>query len=236
MGVNAQECSVLRAAGNTGWMPVSYINKDTNEHEGIAHDLIKIIGKRLNIPIIIDAKLPWNRMLRNLNEGIMDMSVAIYWTKERAEKYVYTESYFVNEARVFVQKGKEFPFKQFEDLIGLTGGIPSGGTFGGKFDRFAKEHHLKLEGVKTKEQRVEKLLLGRNDYFINDYLDATLYLKLNGGQEKIVALPHPVSTTKVYFAVSQKSSCVQHVSRINLIIKEAKQDGTLQAIINKYSE
>ena len=232
--VNAQECQVLRVGGNIDWLPVTYINQETQELEGIALDLVLFIGEKLGVPVNIDAELPWKRMLFYLARGNLDLGAAIYRTKEREELYQYTASYFMNEARVFVLKGKEFPFEQFEDLIGRTGAIPSGGSFGDKFDTFAKEHALKVIGVATKKQRVGMLLRGRTDYFIQDYLDGMMYLKLNGLQDKVVALPYPVSTTNIYFAMSRQSPCMQLVPQINEIINKAKQDGTLQVIIEKY--
>jgi len=232
--VNAQECHILRVGGTDGWYPVAYINQETREPAGIAHDFVKIVGEKLEIPVTIDATLPWKRMLEYLNDGDLDLCAAMYWTKEREERYQYTVSYFVNEARVFVPKGKEFPFERLEDLIGRTGGIPAGGSFGQAFDTFANEHQLKLQGVKTKYQMTMKVLAGRNDYFIQDYLDGMMYLKQEGLQDKFVALPHPVSTTDVYLAVSRQSPCLHLVPQINAIIDEAKQDGTLQAIIDTY--
>lgn len=236
MVVHAQECQVLRVGGTDGWLPVAYLNQATKEPEGIAHDFAKIVGNKLNIPVKIDATLPWKRMLQYTEDGNLDMVAAIYWTKERADLYQYTASYFVNEAWVFVVKGKEFPFEKFEDLIGRVGGIPLGGSFGEAFDTFAKDHQLKLEEVGTKEQMAKKILAGRNDYFIQDYLDGIMYLKQAGLQDQIVALPHPVAITEVYFALSRKSPCISLVPHINGIIDNAKRDGTLQAIIDKYSK
>ncbi len=230
----AQECEVLRAGSTHGWLPVAYLVEETGETPGIAHDLLRYIGEQLNIPVEIDAKVPWKRMLAYLESGKLDLCAAIYWTEERDKIYKYTVPFYTNEARVFVKKGNEFEFDSFDDLIGLRGGIPSGGSFGNEFDTFAKENNLKLEGVKTKEQRVTKLLAGRNDYFLQDYLDGMLYLKQEGLQDQVVALPHPVATTEVYFAFSRQSPCVELVPQVNEIIEKAKEDGTIQTIVDKY--
>jgi len=230
----AQECQTLRVGGTTGWFPITYKNQETQKAEGIANDLIVIIGERLGLPVDIDMNLPWKRILSNLTTGRLDLISAIYWTNEREKLYLYTIDYYTNEARVFVPKGKEFSFNRLEDLIGLTGGIPHGGSFGEHFDTFAKEHSLKFERSQAKQQLVKQLLMERTDYFIQDYVDATMYLKQNDLDDKVVALPHPVSTTTVHFAVSRQSPCLQLVPQINAIIDNAKQDGTLQTIIDNY--
>ncbi len=230
----AQECKVLRVGGTIDWLPVAFLEEETEKPIGIAHDLARYVAEQLNMPIDLNAKLPWKRMLEYLEEGDLDMCAAIYWTEERDELYQYTVPYFTNEARVFVLKGKEFEFESFEDLIGLRGGIPAGGSFGEEFDTFAEKHNLKLEGVKTKFQMTQKVMAGRNDYFIQDYLDGMMYLKKEGLQDKFTALPHPVSTTGVYFAFSRQSPCVKLVPQVNEIIEKAKEDGTIEAIVDKY--
>lgn len=222
MDAAAQDCSVLRVAGSDDWLPVTYVNQEAGEPKGLAFDFATIIGEPLGISLDITASIPWKRALAYLEDGTIDMVAAIYWTTERAAKFVYTEPYFENEARVFVLKGQEFPFDQLDDLRGRTGGIPLGGSFGEVFDSFADEHQLTLEGVSSKEQRVMKLMAGRNDYFINDYLDVMLYLRMKGLQDKMVPLPHPVSTTGVYFALSRESACNELVPRIDALINELK--------------
>jgi len=231
---DAQECKVLRSGGASNWYPVSYINQQTLKAEGIAVDLVRFVGEKLAVPVTVDMKTPWKRKLVYLARGDLDLSVAIYRTQEREEWYLYTSSYFVNESRVFVLKGKEFHFEQLDDLVGRIGGIPNGGSFGDEFDTFAKNKALNLQGVESKMQLIKMLLLRRTDYFIQDYLDAMMYLRLQGLQDDVVGLPTPISTVEVHFALSRKSPCAYLVPQINEIIIKAKQDGTLQSIIDKY--
>jgi len=234
MKINAQECRVMNVGGADEWFPVSYINIKNQNPEGIAYDFAKIVGEKLGVLTEIDAITPWKRMLHYLKQGDIDMAAALYWTRERSELYQYTDPYLINEARIFVKAGREFIFKKFEDLIGRTGGIPTGGSFGESFDRFAKEYELNLIGVGSKDQLAKMLMQERTDYFIQDYLDGMMYLKKNELQNKISVLPNPVSITNVYFAISRQSPCLQYVFQINEIIKESKQNGVLQSIIGKY--
>jgi len=233
-GALAQQCEILRVGGANSWRPVSYINNQTLEADGIANDVVRMIGTKLGIPVTINLDFPWKRMLHNLTVGDLDINSALYWNKNRAEVYRYTAPYFVNEIRVFVRKGMEFSFDRFEDLIGRTGGVPAGGSFGEKFDSFAQDHQLKLIGIETEKQGIGMLLLGRTDYYLKDYLDGMTYIKNHGLENDIVALAHPISTELVYFALSRQSPCVYLVPRINKIINQVKQDGTLNAIIDKY--
>ncbi len=231
--VNIQACQVLRVGGTDDWLPVAYINKESGDPEGIAHDFAKIVGERLNSPVELNATLPWKRMLHYLEYGEIDMAAALYWTKERDAKYQYTKSYHKNEARVFVVKGKEFSFEKLEDLIGRRGAL-SLGSYGEEFETFAKQHKLRLGRDKSAILLTRKLLAGRYDYFILDYLNGMLYLKDEGLQEQIVSIPHPVSTSAVHLALSRQSPCLALLPQINAIIETSKQDGSLKAIVDRY--
>ncbi|MCP3926409.1 MAG: amino acid ABC transporter substrate-binding protein [Desulfobacterales bacterium] len=235
MVVNAQECKVLRVAGANGWLPMSFTDPSTGKPVGVAYDFARLVGKKLKRAVVIRNELPFRRILKYLEDGELDICVSLYWNEERAAKYLFTEPYFVNQTRVWVVKGKEFPFKTFDDLIGRVGGIPAGGSLGAKFDAFAKAHNLKLEEVKTKKQRFFKMLRGRTDYLLQDYYDGLTFLKHHGLQDQFVALDRPLSENKVYFAVSRKSPCADLLPQINYIIKKAKQDGIIQALIKKYT-
>ncbi len=231
----AQECKVLRVGGAPGWYPVSYVDEGTNKPKGIAYDFAKVIGKKLNLEVEVYASYPWKRMLKYVEIGKLDLVAALYWTSEREKVYTYTEPYLVNEARAFVLKSKKFKLEKYEDLIGLRGGTPFGGTYGDKFDSFAKAN-LNLTHSSTKKQHIGLLLKERIQYFILDYQDGMTYLKQNGLENKIIALDYPISTTKVYFAFSKQSPCIKLLDSINKMIIDSKSNGTLEEIILKYTK
>ncbi len=231
----AQECRVLRVGGNSEWYPVNFINENTNKTEGIAYDFARLIGKELNLEVEIYPSYPWKRMLAYVEHGKLDVVAALYWTKQRANIYTYSKAYFRNEARVFVLKNKKFKLEKLEDLIGLRGGTPFGGSYGDNFDSFAQKN-LNLKHTTTKRQYIGMLLQNRIDYFILDHQDGLIYLKKNALEDKIVALDYPISTTKVYFAFSKHSPCIKLLGSINKLILESSFDGTLEALIHKYTK
>lgn len=232
--VHSQDCEILKVGGTDKWLPVTFLNPETNQPTGIANDFITFIGHELGIPVSIDMETPWKRILANTKVGTTDLVNALYWTEERASFYQYSSAYFANESRLFVLKGNEFKFESFEDLTHLTGMASLGASFGDEFDSFAKQNQLDIFRGKSKEHSIKMLLAKRVDYFIQDYLDASMYLKQQNLQDKIVALPHPVSTTDVYFGISRLSPCANLVPQINQLIDNAKQNGTLQRIVDSY--
>jgi len=232
--LTAQECETLKVAGANRWLPVSYLNTKTRQPQGLAIDLIQYISRKLEIPLVIDLERPWKRVLSDLANGDIDLVTAIYKNHPRQAVYRFSKPYFTNQAHVFVLKGHEFPFDQLADLEKHSGGVPIGSSFGDEFDTFAKQHHLNLRNLKTEQQLLGMLQLGRIDYYIQDYLDATLYLKQFGLSDSVVALEHPVSTNAVHFAISRNSACVKLLPRINDIIITAKNNGALDAIIQRH--
>ncbi len=235
-GAYSMECSQLRiASGVTGWAPISYKDKASGRYHGVAFDVIQEVSKRLNIPVTT-LDIPWKRVLLYMETGNLDLALAIYKNKEREKKYLYTHAYFSNEARVFVKKGHEFPFNRLEDLVGRSGVVPAGGSFGEEFDSFA-EKNLKLYKVSNPpfKEKYHKLILNQRwDYYIADYLDGISHLKKAGLQNKIVPLPHPIDKNDVYFAFSRKSPCQHLLPQINKIVEQLKFEGFILRKAEKY--
>ncbi len=232
--VYAEECKVLTVSGSYDWAPYLLYDKDTKKISGVSYEIINIIGERLNIPVEFKVDIPWKRILLQVEKGKIEMCASIYWNEERDKLYNYSIPILQDEIRAFVLKGKEFEFNSFKDLEGKKGGIPFGASFGPEFDNYAKKH-LKIDsGSKDKNAHFTKLFKGRNDYFVSALFDVSIALKKAGFQDKIVALPKAIIVNKVYFIMPKKSPCSGLLPEINSIIKDLKEDGTIERILNKY--
>ncbi len=227
------------SAGTEAWQPIAYRDMNTNNVKGLSYDLIEEIAKRLNIVIKI-IHVPWKRMLYMLKHGELDIAIAIYWNFERDKKFLYSIPYFKNEVRIFVKKGKEFKLNKLEDLIPHTGIIPAGGSFGEKFDLFAKNNldlfQLHEKGLKGKEKKTKLILFDHFDYFVQDHLDGMMYLKQVGFHQKIIPLPYVINKVDVHFAMSRKSKMNILLPKINEIIKSMIKEGLIEKMTKKYIE
>jgi len=232
----AQECRQIRvASGAFNWEPISYQNKETLKYYGVAFDVLTEVVKRLDLSVIT-LDLPFKRLLMYLENGSLDIALALYKNKERETKYLYTRAYFHNEARIFVKKGKEFPFNSLEDLVGRAGMAPAGGSFGDEFDSFASASlNLHLLYKKPYKETFHKLIINdRKDYFIADYLDGMMGIKRAGLKGKIVPLAHPVENNDVHFAFSRKSHCTYLLDDINQTIEQLILEGFVSRMTEKY--
>lgn len=234
----ADDCSSIRVgkSKSSDWFPIVYTEPNTETIEGIAIDVLTLIEQHLDIPIEVETELPWLRVLKKLQNGSLDMVTGLYWTSTRAEYLLYTEAYFKNEAHVFVLTENQFNFQSVADLQDKVGGLPSGGSFGEQFDNDAKNYSLPIERVDNKKNLVGKLLAGRNDYFIEDLYDGMTYIKQSNLEQRVVALPTPVSVTNVYMGISKLSPCSKYIESINELITQIKQNGQLDQIIEKHVE
>ncbi|MCP4671028.1 MAG: amino acid ABC transporter substrate-binding protein [Desulfobacula sp.] len=227
------------SAGTEGWLPVAYKDINTNNVKGLSYDVIEEIAKRLNIVLKIN-RVPWKRMLKMLEIGDLDMAIAIYWNSERDKHFLYSTPYFQNEARIFVKKGKEFNLNKLEDLVPYTGIIPAGGSFGERFDSFAKNdlklYQLPGNDLRAKKKKINLILLERYDFFIQDYLDGMMYINQAGFNDKIVPLPYVINKTNVHFAMSKKSKKNVILPKINEIIKSMVEDGSIEKMAKTYIE
>jgi len=234
----AQECKQIRvASGAFNWEPISYQNKETLKYYGVAFDVLNEVVKRLDLSVII-LDLPFKRLLMYLENGSLDIALALYKNKERETKYLYTRPYFSNEARIFVKKGKEFPFNSLEDLVGRDGMAPAGGSFGDKFDSFANANlnrNLHILYKKPFKETFHKFIINeRKDYYIADFLDGMMGIKRAGLEDEIVPLAHPIGKNDVHFAFSRKSHCTYLIDDINQTIEQLMLEGFVSRLTEKY--
>ena len=97
------------------------------------------------------------------------MIFGIYYNDERATYLDYVQPAFMfDDVAIFVVKGKEFPFKGQDDLIGKKGVTNQGESYGIAFDAFIKD---KLDVARTAgiDAAFKDLLAGKADYLIAGY-------------------------------------------------------------------
>jgi len=207
----SRECRELRISGSIGWYPVLMESEQTKRLEGGAIELMRMIAADLDLQLKY-VHYPWKRSLQHLALGSIDLILGIYKTSERARLYQYSPAYMVNEARIFTRVDKQFKLTTLADLEGLKGDQVLGGSFGDEFDSYAKAH-LEMSELTSLAAQVRRLKLGRSDFLISDYHDASKEVaqqaKAKGSSAAVVALPLVIARNPVYFAMSKHSACAK---------------------------
>ncbi len=232
-GGAAAACDKIRVVGSDQWIPFAYADAMVPDHPlGIAYDVVRLISKDLDIPIEIEMGLPWRRIELELDTGSGDLLAGNYWNDERARRWAITEAIADDEVRVFTLSDKTFEFQDMSDLIGKSGVMPFGISYGQEFDSF--KWNLDIDEVRLHTQAISMLVLGRKDYLLLPQYSGELKVNRMGYKNRIVALPKPLAVNSVHLALSRKSPCVVLLDLINQAIVKRKQDGSIDEIVRRY--
>jgi len=182
-------CDSITAAGSDQWIPFAYAEPDSNTPTGIAYDVVRLIGRELNIPVNFHTGLPWKRIELGLETGSIDLLAGNYWNAERANSWIITDAFANDEVRIFVRSDHAFPFESLKDLEGRSGVMPRGISLGQTFDQY--KSRLDIHEVQQHTQMFAMLNLDRIDYMVLPYLNGRIKTKYLGFQGRV----QPVTAT-----------------------------------------
>lgn len=219
----------LIMSGHPEYPPVMWLNGD--RIDGAGAKVAEHIFEELGIPLVIRYEGPWNRVLTHARAGIIDGVVAAFKTEEREAYMAYSVPLVTDPQVVFVLVGHEFTFEQWDDLIGKAGTTTRGDSFGSEFDRFLAEH-LKVERTTTVVQNFRKLEAGHSEYFLYGLYPGLAAAITHGYQDKIVALPTPIVSERLYLTLSKQSPYVDLMPTINQLIEQLQAEGKIEEWIN----
>lgn len=219
------------ASGHPEWPPIMW--KDGEDIIGIGPDLIKIISSDLGLKIQTRYAGLWDMVQAKAKSGEVDVLVAAYKTSEREGYMLYSEPYTIDPIALFVKKGQVFKYDKWEDLMNKKGIATVGDSYGQAFDDFLKAK-LNVTRVDTVDQALTALQKEQADYFVYALYSGEKALRQNKLTGKIQILPKYVSSENFYITISKKSPLARYLPQINQLIEKYKQDGTIEALIQKY--
>lgn len=228
---HADSCDVVTINGSDVWQPVSY--RDGGQLAGIAPDILRRAFAEIGVAVEVAAPQPWKRLLGSAAIGTTDIVAGAYVNAERARKYHYSDALFADEVRIFVKKGREFHYQTLDDLIGKSGAMPLGASYGEAFDRYADEH-LQLYEPGSYPAMFQMLITGRIDYVVLAHLDGVAELRSTDLNSNISILPNPVAVNEVYALFSKASPCSGLLERFNQQLHALKESGAMQQIVDGY--
>ena len=180
----ADTCTKIVATGHPQYPAIAY--KDGDNIAGAAPTLVAAIAKSLNIPLELKYMGSWEEAQAAARDGKADMIFGIYYNDERAKYLDYVKPAFMfDDVAVFVFKGKEFPFKGPDDLVGKKGVTNQGESYGNDFDAFIKD---RLDVARTAgiDAAFKDLVAGKADYLIAGYYPGLAEAAKAGLKDQIV--------------------------------------------------
>lgn len=227
----ADDCTKITATGHPAYPVIAF--KEGGNIDGAAPDLVSAIAKKLDVPLESKAMGSWEEAQAAARDGKTDLIVGIYYNDERAEYLDYVQPAFMyDDVAVFVAKGKEFSFKDKNDLIGKKGVTNKGESYGNAFDAFMKD---KLDVARTNgvDEAFEDLLAGKADYLIAGYYPGLAEAAKAGLKDKVVPLDQALLSAEMFVAFSKKSPCRSLAPKFGQGIAELTTDGSFDKMLNE---
>ncbi len=196
---------------------------------GLYVDLLKELATRAGLEITFKV-VPFKRALFLMRHGDGDLMLGPNKSNER-EKYMYfLDENISRERKVFFSRPNGPFIQHYDDLYGHSIGVLLGAVYFNKFDKDPNLHkyHLNnyLEGLRmVTNQRLQLIILPEQ---LGDYLIRENHLTLQKSSFFVEGRPS-------YFAVSRKSPLLAQTQRLERILREIKQDGTMVKIFQRYS-
>ncbi|RDH42791.1 amino acid ABC transporter substrate-binding protein [Zooshikella ganghwensis] len=213
-----------------------YEYKDGDTVKGIAVDIVKEAFRRIHQPIRIEIH-PWARAIKKIKMGDADAIFTAFKTPERELFADYSNEVLIDQV-ISLYTLKKHPIKFDGNLTALARyrfGVVRKVSYGDTFDRALKDDVIKFIMISNSgESNFQILLIGRVDIVVSNQHGAKYILTELGSQNKVKELNPPLQSTPSYIAFSKKRKLTNIRDQFDKVLKEMKEDGGYQAIIDRY--
>lgn len=228
----AAEGRTIRLSAHPEFPPFMYQQGD--KMAGIIPELTERILSELGLSVQNTSIGPWARVQAIAQDGDIDVIAGIYKTNDRVTYLDFVPTPVIaNEVMVWVKQGQTFPFASWEALQGRKMGGIIGDKYSPEFDAFLEQHAdtIPIERVTSVEQNFKKLLAGRIDFMIYSRYVGMLVAQKMGITDQIEVLPKVVFTGLFYVAFSKKSDLKKLLPKVDRLIIQYKENGTVEALV-----
>lgn len=219
----------------SGWetaKPFQFLEKD--KVKGIDIDTLNLVLDSMGCKITYE-EIPWERHLKEVENGKIDIAAGASKTPERARWGHFSNAYSGEAVLLYTLKENQakYKYKNERELVktGLKLGIVAGSYLGDEFDKMIAEKVL-VRNVNLFEFRNEKQLI---DLLLTKRIDGFLY----GGKQinfhtNIVMHPQKMFEHEAYFMFSKKTTSADFMKEFNKHLEKLKQEGKVDEIARKY--
>lgn len=210
------EEKVVIVSGHPDWKPVMY--KDGDAIAWIWVDVVSQVFKDLGIKVEPKYAGSWDVVQENAKNGLIDLIVALYKTKEREQYLDYSISYTTDPIVLFFNQWKSFVYDKKDSLAGKKWIATVWDSYGQELDDYIVSAKLDMTRVETPKEAFEQLQKGEVDYFIYSlYAGQKLIneLSLTWLEESSI-----VSSQPFYIGISKKSPYIKYIPQINASLEK----------------
>ncbi len=202
--------------------------------QGIYIDIINaVVHTRMGIPVVYH-EYSWDVAQQLVKDGKADAFITVPTPERREYTEISTEPLISDVSVIFTQKdnNKLEEIKKITSISELKDSKLLDYTGSG----WAKEHlaGFDIEWLPGIKQVLIELASGKGDIFVQTSLLTKYNIKALNLEDKLIEIPTPLDQIDFYLCIAKNSSYVSILPEFDRIIKEMKEDGTLQKIVDKY--
>ncbi len=210
--------------------PASYHESGTNELTGYEVEIVKEIGKRLNLEIKF-VEMGLDGMLTSLNSEQVDFAVNdIEITKDREKKFTFSEPYKYSYGTAIVRKSDHSGIESLEDLKGKK----AAGAATSVYMQVGRDYDVEevIYDNVTNDVYLRDVDLGRTDVILNDYYLQKLALAAFPEFEIMI---HPeIKYHPNEQAIIMKQDNEELLKQVNDVLADLHADGTIAGLSKKF--
>ncbi|MEK5038620.1 transporter substrate-binding domain-containing protein [Sporosarcina sp. FSL K6-3457] len=227
---NISEKGELVVATSGTLYPASYHDSEANELTGYEVEIMKEIGKRLELDIKF-VEMGLDGMLTSLNSGQVDLAVNdIEITEERQEKFAFSEPYKYSYGTAIVRKSDHSGIESLEDLKGKK----AAGAATSVYMQVGRDHGAEevIYDNVTNDVYLRDVDLGRTDVILNDYYLQKLALAAFPEFEIMI---HPdIKYHPNVQAIIMKKDNEALLEQVNNVLADLHADGTISELSKQF--
>jgi polar amino acid transport system substrate-binding protein len=236
--VRAAEPCTLRV----GWEPYAPFTfaDERGEVTGADIDLIAAIAEQVGCSIV-PVKLPWARILKEVEQGTLDVSTSTSRTPERDQWALFSQPYRETEIALYVRRGEtsRFALEELADVPEqqLRLGVIVDYYYGETLAEAASDPNFAawVDDAPDYPTNIRKLVNGRIDGFlVEDVAVVEAELARMGLSDRVERYPLRIPGQKLHFMFSRQTVEPELVAQVDAALTQMRADGRLDAIMAKY--
>lgn len=235
--VAAEPCTL-----RVGWEPYAPFTfaDERGEATGADIDLITAIADEIGCAVV-PVELPWARIVKEVEQGTLDVSTSTSQTPERSQWALFSQPYRETEIAIYVRRGEvpRFALQELADIPEqqLRLGVIVDYYYGEALEEAASDPDFVawLDGAPDYQTNIRKLVNGRIDGFlVEDVAVIEAELARMEMSDRVERYPLRIPGEKLHFMFSRKTVEPDLVAKVDATLAKMRADGRLAAITAKY--
>jgi polar amino acid transport system substrate-binding protein len=223
--------------GYAMWPPMMYMDVNSGELKGVAHDLTEELGKKLDLKIEWSEEVNWGNIIEGLVTNRYDMfCTGMGVNSPRAKRMSWTTPFAYSALYAVVNEGettltKNADLNSADVKISVLEG--EAGALAAQM-HFPEAQFVAIPQLAELPQTFQEVIQGKANATVIDHPTFADFNKANPGNLKLLDPQAPVSVLAIAQGVRQDDEVFKNM--LNASMGELMNDGTFDRILDKYPE